>query len=68
MLNRKLVVGITILMFVATAVGWYLLSGSGTSPDQARLVELDASSFARLRDDFNRAVGKIRIILLLSPT
>jgi len=34
----------------------------------APLTQLDPRALATLRDDFNRAAGGVRIILLLSPT
>ncbi len=63
--SRKGAFIVLALALVAGAAGWYALSDSG---DPARLSELDATSFSQLKDDFNAAVGKVRVVLLLSPT
>jgi hypothetical protein len=49
------------------AAYWYL--GTHHVPDgQPALSTLDAASIESLRNDFNRAAGETRIIVLLAPT
>jgi hypothetical protein len=60
---------LTLLLFavLAGAAYWYL--GTHHTPNgQRALATLDAASMRSLRDDFNRAAGQTRIIVLLSPT
>lgn len=63
--TRKAALIVVGLALVAGVGGWYGLSDSGSA---ANLTELDATSFARLRDDFNAAAGNVRVIVLLSPS
>ena len=43
--------------------------GTHTTPDgQPALQHLSPASVEAVRSDFNRAVGDVRVILLLSPT
>lgn len=62
---------IAALVIVAALIGGYAWWQFGTRyvpAGQPPLATLDASSLATLRDDFNRAAGETRIIVLLSPT
>lgn len=64
-LTRKPVLGMIALALVAVAAGWYFVSDAAAP---GAVTELDAPSFAQLRNDFNAAVGTTRVIVLLSPT
>ena len=55
------------VLFAAAALWWRF--GTRYVPEgQPPLATVDASSLAALKDDFNRAAGETRVILLLSPT
>ncbi len=60
------VVVLGLALFPQSVAG--ILAGSGVSAEQARVTELDAHSLTALKEEFNRAAGSVRIILLLSPT
>jgi hypothetical protein len=64
-LTRKLLIGVVALSLVGGVCGWYVLSDSGAA---SALADLDPSSFAQLRNEFNEAAGSVRVIALLSPT
>lgn len=63
--HHKLAVVTLALALVGGAVGWYAFSDSSSA---FALTSLDATSFAELKNDFNAAVGRTRVIVLLSPT
>ncbi|MGH9720980.1 MAG: hypothetical protein ACRD8O_12265 [Bryobacteraceae bacterium] len=66
MARRKWAVGIAAVL-APVAAGWFYLAGwPGSS--SAAVTDIDAGSLAAFRDEFNRAAGNTRIILLLSPT
>lgn len=61
------------LLIVAAAallgtVAWFGVLSHATPAGQAPLVYLDAESLSGLKDDFNRAAGDVRLIVLLAPT
>jgi hypothetical protein len=58
------------LAALATLVlgGVYFTRTGHAPPGQPKLVELKASSLSTLQSGFNRESGKLRVILLLSPT
>lgn len=63
--TRKLATGIIALALLGVGAGWYALSDS---VEPGAFTNLDSESFAQLRNEFNAAVGDVRVILLLSPT
>lgn len=62
-MTRKLAAGIVASALIGGA--WYALSDSAGAP---ALTDLDSASFAQLKNEFNAAAGKVRVIALLSPT
>jgi len=60
------VVVLALALFPQSVAG--ILAGSGASAEQARVTELGPQSLDTLQEEFNRAAGSVRIILLLSPT
>jgi hypothetical protein len=47
----------------------YYFYGGGTPPaGQHELIRLDPANFAQLRQEFNAAGDRVRLIALLSPT
>jgi hypothetical protein len=69
-LKRRRLSTILVVLSVAllAALGWWRFGTREVPPGQPPLATLDASSIAALQDDFNRAAGQTRIIVLLSPT
>ncbi|HXY11032.1 MAG TPA: hypothetical protein VEI52_24580 [Terriglobales bacterium] len=47
---------------------WYFWGSQRTPPGQPPLTSLSESNIARFRSDFDGASGKVRLVLLLSPT
>ena len=62
---RKLAVFILALALFGGALGWSAFSDSGSA---SALTSLDARSLADLKTEFNAAIGRTRVIVLLSPT
>jgi hypothetical protein len=56
---------VAVLLLGLAVVAWYLLEGR---EPPSHLISLDSRSLASLKDDFNRAAGGARLIVLLSPT
>ena len=50
------------------ALGWHFYGGARVPAGQPALVSLTSTNFDGLRVAFNAASGKVRIVLLLSPT
>ena len=61
------IVAVAVALLVG-AYGWWQFGTRKTPAGQTPLVTLNASSMTMLRDDFNRAAGQPRVVLLLSPT
>jgi hypothetical protein len=68
MRNRRRALALTAVVALAAMFGWWQLGARAVPAGQPPLVTLDSSSIAALRDDFNRAAGGVRILVLLSPT
>jgi hypothetical protein len=66
LLTRRLMIGILALVLVIGAAGWYLFDSGQSGPFV--VTELNATSFAHIKNEFNEAAGNVRIIALLSPT
>jgi hypothetical protein len=63
--------GLTLVAMLAAAgagVVWIKSSPRRTPPAQPALARIDAASLPALRDAFNAAGGRVRILVLLSPT
>jgi hypothetical protein len=58
-------VAIAVLVLLAAAYLWWRLGTRHVPDGQPPLATMDV---AALRDDFNRAAGHTRVIVLLSPT
>lgn len=59
------------LLVIAAVVagGGFLYFANRTTPSgQAPLTTIDASAFADLKTEFNRAQDKVRVVVLLAPT
>ena len=64
--SRRILLLIAVLAAIAGAYAYF---GTHYVPSgQPPLATLDAGSIGALRDDFNRAAGETRILVLLSPT
>ena len=63
--TRKLAIAIIALVLFGVGAVWYAATDS-VAP--GALTDLDSESFTKLRNEFNTAVGDVRIILLLLPT
>jgi thiol-disulfide isomerase/thioredoxin len=60
---------VCLAVLAALVVGVVYFRRTGHAPaGQPQLVELRATSLSTLQDGFNRESGKLRVILLLSPT
>jgi hypothetical protein len=66
LLNRKLMIAILALTLVVGAAGWYLFDFGRPGP--VAITEINATSFAQIKNEFNESSGEVRIIALLSPT
>lgn len=64
-MTRKLVIGIVALTLLGGAGAWYAWFDSGAA---SALTDLDPTSFAQLKNEFNASAGRVRVIALLSPT
>lgn len=63
---RRIALGLLVIGFLALA--WYAWGPSHTPPGQPPLVSLTSDNLSSFKDSFNEASGRIRIVLLLSPT
>ena len=68
--RRKLLIALLVVLAVigAGAFAWVRFATHDTPAGQPPLATLDAGSLAALKQDFNRAAGETRVIVLLSPT
>jgi lipopolysaccharide export system protein LptC len=69
---KKTRIAAAVLAVVAVAAGgwfaWQKLAPRVTPSSQPALVALDSTNLATLKQSFNDAKGKTRIVALLSPT
>jgi hypothetical protein len=66
-MKKKRLVAAVLLIGALSIFLWY--QAMPRVPDgQAPLVNLDAASVASLREEFNRGVDRVRIIVVLAPT
>ena len=64
-MTRKRSIGILAVTLLSGAGAWFFLFDSvGASS----LTDIDPASMAQLKNDFNAASGRVRVIVLLSPT
>jgi hypothetical protein len=61
---------IVLLLAAALAAAglYYVYGGSSVPAGQAELVRLKPSNFSSLKDEFNAASQRTRVIVMLSPT
>lgn len=59
---------IALLAALLAAFAWYLWAERHTPAGQPPLARLDTASLDALRAEFNAHAGKVRIVILLSPT
>jgi hypothetical protein len=52
----------------ALLIIWFLWLSKGTPPGQPPLRSLTRNNLDQFKHDFNSADGKLRLVLLLSPT
>lgn len=64
-MTRKLAIGTMALALLGAGAGWYVHSDS---VEPGAFTDLDPESFAQMKNEFNQAAGKVRVIVLLSPT
>jgi hypothetical protein len=67
-MKRTRVLAVLALVALAAAGGWWRFGGREAPAGQPPLATIDPVSIGALRDDFNRAAGQTRLIVLLSPT
>ena len=68
MLKRIKTAAIVLLVLLVATFLWWRFGTRYVPDGQPPLATVDAGYLAALKDDFNRASGETRIILLLSPT
>jgi len=61
-------IALVVVLVLAAGYGWWRFGTRYVPAGQPPLATVDAASLAALKEDFNRAAGETRIILLLSPT
>ena len=59
---------LVVLLVLAAGYGWWQFGTRYVPEGQPPLATLHPASLAALKEDFNRASGDTRIIVLLSPT
>lgn len=57
-----------LLLILSGALTWYVWGPRRTPPGQPALVDLNAQSFVSFQEQFNRDTGRVRLLVLLSPT
>jgi hypothetical protein len=68
-MNRRRILAVVLLILAAAAAfAWYGLRQPEVPPGQPPLATLSPASLEGFRDDFNKAAGTVRVIVLLSPT
>ena len=67
MLTRGRIV-VAIVAISAAVLGQRQFGTHNTPDGQPELLHLSTATVETLRSDFNRAVGDVRVIVLLSPT
>lgn len=65
--SRKRLLAVAVAIVLLGAAGYYLI-GHRAPEGQAPLIEMNAQSLDQMKDEFNRAADRTRVILLLSPT
>lgn len=65
--RRVLWIAIAIVAF-GIALGWYLYGPRTVPPGQPQLATLHPAALDGFREEFNRAAGQVRVVILLSPT
>lgn len=67
-MKRSLSVLAALVLAGLLVLGWRYFGGSNVPAGQPPLTRLTAGNFPELRTAFDAAAGKVRIVLLLSPT
>jgi hypothetical protein len=68
MRSRRRALALAVVVALVAALAWWQLGARVVPAGQPPLATLDTASVAALREDFNRAAGDVRVIVLLSPT
>ena len=67
-MSARKTIQLAVVFALVAGFAWWRFGTRNVPAGQPPLVTLDTSSLAALREDFNRASGDVRIIILLSPT
>ncbi|MFZ0739132.1 MAG: hypothetical protein WAM96_18700 [Candidatus Acidiferrales bacterium] len=67
-MKRRVGILAAILMAGLLALGWHLFGPQRVPAGQPPLTSLASDNFDKLREKFNADSGKVRVVLLLSPT
>ena len=67
-MTRRRGLVLAIVAALVAAFAWWQAGPRVVPAGQPPLVTIDSTSVAALREDFNRAAGAVRIIVLLAPT
>ena len=68
MVRKRLVWVLVAGLALGLPVGWYLYAPRTVPDGQPPLATLSPAALDAFRDNFNGAVGQVRVIILLSPT
>jgi hypothetical protein len=68
MTKRLAVVAGPLVVLMLAFVAYTYLADRSTPAGQPALVEIDAQALEQIKEEFNRARGRVRVIALLSPT
>ena len=66
--RRRIFAVLALVLLTVAVAAWFRFAPGDAPPGQPPLVTLNAGSLETLRTDFNRDVGRARLIVLLSPT
>jgi hypothetical protein len=67
-MNKRLGVCTTFVVVALLMLGLHFYGGQRVPAGQLPLISLTPTNFDQLRTMFNATTGKVRIVLLLSPT
>ena len=67
-MNKRLSVLAGLLILGLLVLSWHFNGGREVPAGQPAFISLTTQNFDQLRAAFNAASGKVRVVLLLSPT